>query len=408
MATVTSIQAPATRVQYRDFLLTGPGTLAGRYLRRFWQPVYVAEELPPGRAVTVRILGEDLTLYRGEGGAPHLVGFRCAHRGTQLSVGWVEEDCIRCLYHGWKFDGAGQCVDQPAEPEPFAAKVRIAGYPTQEYIGLIFAYLGEGEPPPLPRYEHFEDPDSVYWMSSGIRNCNAFQNIENSADIGHLAFAHARSLGFDYKNARPRVGAEETSWGVKVWLTRPDGRRQTNHVGMPNIVYIGTNVSTIGKRPDSLPEIVRSEGILFKVPVDDTHHMRYDMFHAKVSGEARQRLLELVEERKAQLKRAVPSDQIGEAVLAGTLRVDDVEPPSWLATDLAVIEDEYVQVGQGRMWDAGQEQEHLGREDVGVIVLRKIWETELKALAEGRPLRQWVRPPDMLPGWEWAEEKAPR
>jgi 5,5'-dehydrodivanillate O-demethylase len=177
---------------------------------------------------------------------------------------------------------------------------------------------------------------------------------------------------------------------------------------MPNIVYIGTNVSTIGKRPDSLPEIVRSEGILFKVPVDDTHHMRYDMFHAKVSGEARQRLLELVEERKAQLKRAVPSDQIGEAVLAGTLRVDDVEPPSWLATDLAVIEDEYVQVGQGRMWDAGQEQEHLGREDVGVIMLRKIWETELKALAEGRPLRQWVRPPDMLPGWEWAEEKAPR
>jgi 5,5'-dehydrodivanillate O-demethylase len=128
--------------------------------------------------------------------------------------------------------------------------------------------------------------------------------------------------------------------------------------------------------------------------------MRYDMFHAKVRGDAKRELLELVEKRKAQLAAAPPSDAVGEAVLANQLQIDDVEPPSWLATDLAVIEDEYVQVGQGRMWDAGVEQEHLGREDVGVILLRKLFEQELKALAEGRPLRQWVRPPDLLPGLE--------
>src|SRR4051812_39441077 len=109
------------------YVTTGPGTLAGRYLRMFWQPVYRAQDLPPGRAVPIRVMGEDLTLYRGEAaaGAPplpnpstdsgqapsppggkgqaHLVAFRCAHRGTQLSVGWVEEDCIRCRYHGWMY-----------------------------------------------------------------------------------------------------------------------------------------------------------------------------------------------------------------------------------------------------------------------------------------------------------------
>jgi 5,5'-dehydrodivanillate O-demethylase len=304
------------------------------------------------------------------------------------------------LYHGWKFEASGQCVEQPAEPEPFTSKVRIPSYPTQEYMGLIFAYLGEDDPPPLPRYEHFEDPDNVYWMSVGIRNCNAFQNIENSADIGHVVFAHSRSLGFDVTQARPQVGAVETSWGLNVWLTLPDGRRQTNLVGMPNTVYIAPNIRTTGLGADRVIEVERTGGVLFKVPVDDTHHMRYDMFHAKVSGDTKRELLELVDLRKRQLAQSPPSAAVGEAVLANGLRVDEVQPPSWLATDLAVIEDEYVQVGQGRMWDASTEQEHLGREDAGVILLRKLFEQELRALAEGRPLREWVRPPDMLPGLE--------
>ena len=94
-----------------DYVHTGPGTLAGKYLRRFWQPVYVSSELKAGYAVPIRIMGEDFTLYRGASGAAYVVDFRCAHRGTQLSVGWVEQDCIRCFYHGWKYDGGGQCVE---------------------------------------------------------------------------------------------------------------------------------------------------------------------------------------------------------------------------------------------------------------------------------------------------------
>src|SRR5262249_37181237 len=142
------------------FSSTGPGTLAGRLMRRFWQPVYLSKELQPEHAVPVRLMSEDFTLYRGAGGAPHLLALRCAHRGMQLSAGWVEGDCLRCSYHGWLYDATGQCVQQPAEDPAFAAKVRIAAYPTEEYLGLIFVFLGEA-PPPLPRYPWLEGGEGV-------------------------------------------------------------------------------------------------------------------------------------------------------------------------------------------------------------------------------------------------------
>jgi 5,5'-dehydrodivanillate O-demethylase len=129
-------------IDYMDCFCTGPGTLAGKYMRRFWHPVLLAEDLKPGWAKPIRIMSEDFTLYRGESGNPHVVDFRCPHRQSTLSIGWVEGDCIRCRFHGWKFDGAGQCVEQPAEKEAFTEKVRIRSCPTQEYLGLIFVYFG--------------------------------------------------------------------------------------------------------------------------------------------------------------------------------------------------------------------------------------------------------------------------
>src|SRR6185436_7460103 len=145
-----------------DLYRTEPGSLAGRYLRSFWQPVYRAKDLPAGEAVPLRIMSEDFTLYRGESGTPHVVAFRCAHRGTQLSTGWVEGDELRCFYHGWKYGPDGQCTEQPAEPEPFCNRIRIRAFPTEEYLGLIFAYFGdrnggdrngrEGAAPELPRF----------------------------------------------------------------------------------------------------------------------------------------------------------------------------------------------------------------------------------------------------------------
>ena len=216
-------------MEFSEVVHTGPGTLAGRYLRMFWQPVCCAYELASGRTLPVRILGEDFTVYRGDSGIPHLVGPRCAHRGTQLSVGSVEGECIRCFYHGWKYDGSGQCVEQPAEGQSFAEKVRIPSYRVQEYIGLVFAYLGEGEPPPLPRYPRFESADISLDVAGLKRICNYFNNIDNSLDSVHVRFVHQRhrdSVDDHVVLGDPVISVEESDWGVKryVQISRRQGR----------------------------------------------------------------------------------------------------------------------------------------------------------------------------------------
>src|SRR5688572_11155922 len=152
MTLIPNAGTSGSTATYPDFVQTNPGTLAGRFMRMFWHPIYRSQDLASGRAVPVKIMGENFTLYRGEGGTAHLLAYRCAHRGTQLSVGRVEGDCIRCFYHGWKYDGSGQCVEQPAEDASFAAKIHIRSYPSEEYLGLVFAYFGEDLPPPLPRF----------------------------------------------------------------------------------------------------------------------------------------------------------------------------------------------------------------------------------------------------------------
>jgi len=129
------------KLSWEDLVSTRPGSLAGTYMRRFWHPIYRAEDIKPGEAKPLSIMSENFTLYRGETGTPHIVDFRCPHRGAQLSAGWVEGDSIRCMYHGWCFESAGQCIEQPAEDKPFAKKIRIRSYPAREYLGLIFAYL---------------------------------------------------------------------------------------------------------------------------------------------------------------------------------------------------------------------------------------------------------------------------
>ena len=182
---------------YTDRFHTGPGTLAGRFMRMFWLPVYLSEDLLPGTAKPIRIMSEEFTLYRGESGTPHVVAFRCAHRRTQLSVGWVEEDCIRCIYHGWKYEGSGQCVDQPAEANPWADKVKIASYPTREYLGFIFVFFGEGDPPSLPRYSEFEDFEGILKWNLITRECNIWNNLENSLDYCHVGFVHQYTHGLD-------------------------------------------------------------------------------------------------------------------------------------------------------------------------------------------------------------------
>ena len=129
---------------WEDLYHTGPGTLAGKYLRTFWQPVYRSKDIAAGQAVPIRIMSEDFTLYRGDSGTPHVVSPRCAHRGTQLSLGWVEEDCIRCFYHGWKYEPSGQCVEQPGEEESFSQENPNWNISHARISGTDFCLSGRG------------------------------------------------------------------------------------------------------------------------------------------------------------------------------------------------------------------------------------------------------------------------
>ena len=101
-----------------DFASAGPGTPGGNYLRLFWQPIAKSADLEPGKALPIHVMGEKFTLYRGASGTPYVVGFRCRHRSTQLSTGWVRDENIQCMYHGWTYDGTGNCVARPGEDPP--------------------------------------------------------------------------------------------------------------------------------------------------------------------------------------------------------------------------------------------------------------------------------------------------
>ena len=177
------------RVDVDDLVHTGPSTIAGRFLRTFWMPAYRSEDVPVGRAKPLRIMDEDLTLYRGESGSIHAVAFRCAHRGTQLNTGWVEGENIRCFYHGWVYDGAGRCVEQPAEPTPFCDRVRIRSYPVEDYLGVVFVYMGQGDPPPMQRFRTAEAA-TLRVVETAVYPFNFWNSLDNKRDYAHNAFVH--------------------------------------------------------------------------------------------------------------------------------------------------------------------------------------------------------------------------
>ena len=366
-----------------DFVHTGPGTAAGKYMRLFWHPVHVARDLKPGYPVPLKIMSEDFTVYRGESGKPYAVGFRCAHRGTQLSTGWVEGECIRCFYHGWKYDGTGQCVEQPAESAPFASKVKIRSYPTEEYLGLIFVYLGEGTAPPLPRYPELE-VEGVLEANSYVRHCNYFNSLDNGIDEVHVAFTHAKSgfTSYGLNQRLPEITAEETEYGLVQYGTRSDGVVRVTHQLMPNILYIkGSPKSAEGGWRDAFA---------WRVPIDDVSHQSFTAALVHVKGEAAQRYREQQERRLARLSGLASAHEVAAAVLAGKLRIQDIED----RPDLVNIQDHVGQGGQGAIADRGNER--LGRSDIAVILLRKIWQRELRALAEGKSLKKWNRSEQLM------------
>src|SRR5436190_22841386 len=172
---------------------TGPGTPCGDMIRRYWQPAALSEEIPiDGAPLPVRLLGEDVVLFRDDSGKPGLIGLHCAHRGADLSYGRLEDGGLRCIYHGWLYDLEGRCLEQPGEPagSTFHERIRQVAYPCIERAGLVFAYLGPGEPPILPSYYFIDGPDECTFAHKYFHDCNYLQSNEGNIDPSHLSYLH--------------------------------------------------------------------------------------------------------------------------------------------------------------------------------------------------------------------------
>ncbi len=223
----------------------GPGTPMGEFMRQYWVPAVLSEELPrpDGRPVRVRLMCEDLIAFRDTSGRPGLVANNCPHRGASLYFGRNEEDGLRCVYHGWKFDVSGRCVDMPNEPAEsnFKDKVHAVAYPCQERNGLVWTYMGPREtPPPLPDFEWNMDSEHPPFLWMNYRECNWLQAIEGGIDTSHVNFLH-RTLDNSFSTA---VNAQPVSEGARVNEIFRFGRNDSSPVleivDMPwGVLYTG-------------------------------------------------------------------------------------------------------------------------------------------------------------------------
>lgn len=402
VATQATVPGGGKRVTLEDLVHVGPGTLNGRYQRMFWHPVLLASELEVRRAKPLRILGEDFTLYRGESGEIHAVANLCAHRATQLSTGYIEGECIRCFYHGWKYDESGQCVDQPDEDPAFKKNIKIRSYPVREYIGMIFMYFGEDQPPELPRFPQFEDDsDGVRTWNTYTWPCSYLNGYEN--DSFHVNWVHREQVaewGVLTQPGQLQIDTEETEYGFFSRQRRlgddvKTQRETLRHNIMPNIRMrrsSGSNTRDPSDERPSDPEDAWGEACRWSVPVDDDHFRNINIQKTYLSGEDRERYELVRQQRRAARQELEPAPEIAERILRGEITQWDFpgklgvnDPRNFNVCDYIT------QVGQGTA--AVLRPNHLGpRGDVEPLMFRRIMMRELQTLADGRPLKRWNLP----------------
>ena len=343
---------------------TGPGTPCGEYLRRFWQPVAFSRDLGdvPRR---IRIMGEDLVVFRDRSGRVGLLQLHCSHRGTSLEFGIPTERGLRCCYHGWVFDVDGRILETPGEPADSTLRHRLChgAYPTHEFGGLVFAYMGPLERrPAFPTYDTFELPDFELHPAAGfVLPCNWLQIKDNSMDPVHTSFLHALSSGYHFT---PAFGAlaeldwQEMPYGMLYAATRRVG----DFVWVRICDFMAPNVhqftreleEAAGERIGYRPVVIR-----WAVPLDDTVTMNFEL---------------------AQVDPAW-----------GLTRADIARPGFGQSSDRSYA-DRQRQPGD---YDAQSSQrtiavhdlEHLASTDRGVIMLRKIVRDGIRAVEAGESPR---------------------
>jgi phenylpropionate dioxygenase-like ring-hydroxylating dioxygenase large terminal subunit len=270
-----------TREENEALCRIGPGTLMGTLMREYWVPAVLSSELPAPDSDPKRImvLGEQLIAFRDSSGKVGLIQNNCPHRGASLFFGRNEEGGLRCVYHGWKFDTEGTCIDMPNEPaeSDFKQKVKAVAYPTHERNGIVWAYMGPRQtPPPLPSLEGNMLGDGEWQVTAIQRECNWFQALEGDIDTSHFSFLHAGSMDvstqqpgtFSYymlADRAPRYSVVDTDFGTMYGAYRDteDGRRYWR---VANFLFPFWTMPPQGL----LGHKVTARGW---VPMDDTHTM---------------------------------------------------------------------------------------------------------------------------------------
>ncbi|MBV8087097.1 MAG: Rieske 2Fe-2S domain-containing protein [Chloroflexi bacterium] len=348
----------------------GPGTPAGELLRRYWWPVAACAEIAKKPTKRVKLLGEELVLFRDLSGQLGLIEERCPHRRVSLAYGIPEPEGIRCPYHGWLMDRAGACLEQPAEPaeSTFKDKIKVAAYPVHELGGLVFAYLGPEPAPLLPRYDEFVWDNAVREIGAAVIPCNWLQIMENSVDGTHVEWLH----GY-YSNYVRRLQAEEDG--------RPFTPRPVRHhtkIGFDLFEHgivkrrmeeDGTDEDEDWKIGHALvfPCLLGNPTMQIRVPMDDTHtwHLWYTATKVNVPVDPPD---------------PVPFYNIPWQTEQGEFITDFVDGQDIMSF-----------VTQGEIAD--RHLEKLGQSDVGIIFYRQVLKDQIERVERGEDPLGIVRDP---------------
>ena len=373
-----------SKLTVADIPRIGAGTPAGEWFRRYWLVVGTVSELHD-IPQAVKILGEELVLFRDSNGQLGLLGEHCPHRGTSLEYGDIEDGGLRCPYHGWLFDVQGHCLEMPAEPEDskFCAKVQQLSYPVRELGGLIFAYMGpdQANPPPLPQYAPLLDRGGQRQVEP-VRHAdyNWFNFFENSADPAHVCVLHRhagygqQSWGdqfFSYTDM-PDFEFVEMDYGMKVVMTKPGPRPGTEFVdemslALPSIVQVGDTEFVHAKMDAAalINEGSRCEHWMFVTPNDDDHFMLFtaDNYLGPVANFFDN--LREMRARETPIQEVKPYDKRKFMPYKGNVRKEDI-------------------MTQGTQGLLGERRERLGVADRGVIKFRKIVLAAIETASAGK------------------------
>jgi phenylpropionate dioxygenase-like ring-hydroxylating dioxygenase large terminal subunit len=364
-------------------------------MRMYWQPAALLDELQGPRPVkAVKLLGEDLVLFRDEAGRIGLIERHCAHRGADLAFGRLEKGGLRCAFHGWLFDATGQCLETPAEPvgSQLCQGIKQRAYPVKEKAGILWAYLGEGEPPAFPEIDCFVAPDSHVFAFKGHIGCNWLQALEVGIDPSHASFLHrffededpAAGYGKQFRGAsagsvlpmtkilrdydRPIINVEQTEYGLRLIALREiDPER--SHVRVTNQLFPQAFV---------IPMSTEMTITQWHVPVDDENCYWYAIFTSFLTPVDKKRM------RQQRLELYELPDYTSRKNRSNDYGFDPREQLTKTYTGMGSdinVHDQWAVESMGAIQD--RTREHLGAADKAIVAYRRLLRQEIETVAKG-------------------------